>query len=185
VYEALTIRELRFQVRRRGYRTQEIVVATTLLDEYTYPKSDLEDLYGQRWQAELDIRSIKQTMKMDHLSCKTPEMLQRELWVHLLGYNLVRKALAEAAWDQGLCPRQLSFAGGLQILEAFRWLLLCAAAESCGVLRTAVLLALATHRVGNRPGRCEPRCVKRRPKTYPYLTKPRAQARAELLGQQP
>jgi Transposase DDE domain len=183
--ETIKIRELRFRVQRRGYRSQEIVVATTLLDAQVYAKSDLEDLYGQRWHAELDIRSIKQTMGMDQLSCKTPEMVQRELWVHLLGYNLVRKALAEAAWEQGLCPRQLSFAAGLQILEAFRWLLLCGPAEARAVLRTAVLLALATHRVGNRPGRCEPRCVKRRPKQYPRLMKPRAQARAELLGAQP
>src|SRR6516162_7219479 len=82
------------------------------------------------WQIELDIRAIKQTLKMEHLVCKTPAMVRRELWAHLLGYNLVRKVLAQAAVVSGLSPRQLSFAGGLQTLEEFRWLLLCGRGEA-------------------------------------------------------
>ena len=145
------------------------------------PAEDIADLYHQRWHAELDIRAIKQTLKMDQLSCKTPALVVRELWVHLLGYNLVRQVIAQAAQQHGLCPRQLRFAGAVQTLEAFRWLLLGTLAERRSVVLAAVLLALASHRVGKRPGRCEPRCVKRRPKSYPLLTKPRAEARAELL----
>ena len=120
---------------------------------------------------------------MDMLSCKTPALLRRELWVHLLGYNLIRKVMAQAAWVRGLQPRQVSFAGAVQILEAFRWLLLCGTEERRQFVLAVVVMAIGTHEVGGRPGRCEPRRVKRRPKGYGWLTKPRAEARAELLNQ--
>jgi len=179
--DTLTVREIRFQVHQPGYRSKEIVVATMLCDAQQHSKEELADLYHQRWHAELDIRAIKQTLKMDHLSCKTPDMVRRELWVHLLGYNLVRKVMAEAALLKGLCPRQLSFAGALQTLEGFRWLLhICSGGLRLQVV-LVLLLSVATHQVGNRPGRTEPRAVKRRPKPYPKLMKPRAEAREELL----
>lgn len=181
--ETLTMREVRFRVANPGYRSREIVVATTLLDSEEYSKEDIADLYHQRWHVELDIRSIKQTLGMDQLKCKTPTMVCRELWVHLLGYNLIRKVMAQAAWEGGLEPRQLSFAGAVQTVEAFRWLLLSGSEEERGRIVLTVLLAVSSHRVGERPGRCEPRRVKRRPKQYPRLTKPRAEARVELLGQ--
>jgi len=180
--DTLTLRELRVMVTQPGYRSREIVVATSLVDAARYAKSAIADLYQQRWHAELDIRAIKQTLCMEHLSCKTPAMVRRELWVHFLGYNAVRRMLAEAARVHGLCPRQLSFAGAVQTLEAFRWLLAFAAPERRREIQGIALLAIATHRVGNRPGRCEPRCRKRRPKAYPLLTKPRAEARAKLLN---
>ena len=178
--DTLTIREIRFHVDRPGYRSTEILVATTLLDVEQYSKDELADLYHQRWHVELDIRAIKQTLKMDYLVCKTPEMVRLELWVHLLGYNLVRKVMADAALLKGLCPRQLSFAGALQTLEQFRMLLRFSSAEQDQPMVIAMLLAVATHVVGNRPGRIEPRAVKRRPKEYARLMKPRAEARAEL-----
>jgi hypothetical protein len=181
--DTLTVRELRFRVTHKGYRSKEIVVATTLCDAVDYSKEELADLYQQRWHVELDIRAIKQTLKMDQLSCKTPAMVRREFWVHLLGYNLVRKVMAEAALTKGLCPRQLSFAGALQILEQFRWLQLFGSEEMRRVVTVVLWMAVATHEVGNRPGRVEPRRVKRRPKSYPPLTKPRQEARAELLNQ--
>jgi hypothetical protein len=179
--DTLEVREVVFKVATPGYRSREIVVATTLTDAAAYPKKDIADLYHHRWHAELDIRAIKQTLRMEYLTCKTPAMLRRELWVHLLAYNLVRRALAAAAAAQGLCPRQLSFAGGLQTLEMFRLVLLFCAEEQRAKIYAIVLVALATHRVGDRPGRCEPRKVKRRPKPYGLLTKPREEARAELL----
>jgi hypothetical protein len=181
--DTLTMRELRVTVTQPGCRSREIIVATSLVDPDRYAKSDIADLYHQRWHAELDIRAIKQTLRMEQLSCKTPAMVRRELWAHLLGYNAVRRLLAEAARVKGLCPRQLSFAGALQTLEAFRWLLLFTPQPRRQEIQTMVLLAIATHRVGNRPGRCEPRRVKRRPKSYPRLTEPRAQARQRLLNQ--
>lgn len=179
--QELTIREVRFRVATPGYRPEAIVAATTLCDAEEYTKDDIADLYHRRWHVELDIRAIKQTLKMDQLVCKTPAMVRRELWAHLLGYNLVRKVIAQAALTGGLSPRQVSFAGAVQTLEAFRWLLMGRRGEAGAAVCAAVLLAIGTHQVGDRPGRTEPRRVKRRPKQYGRLTKPRAEARAELL----
>ena len=180
--DTLTVREVRFRTETPGCRSESIIVATTLLDAEEYAKNDIEDLYHMRWHVELDIRAIKQTLKMEHLSCKTPAMVRRELWVHWLGYNLVRKVMAQAAWERGLQPRQISMAGALQTLEAFRWFLLGVKEEKRAMLLRVLAVAIGSHQVGHRPGRCEPRCVKRRPKPYPLLKKPRAEARAELLN---
>jgi hypothetical protein len=181
--EELPVRELRVDVDRPGYRTRRLVVATTLSDAATYPRADIAELYHERWQVELDLRSLKQTLHLDVLTCRTPAMVRRELWTHLLAYNLVRQALAEAAQAGQVRPRALSFAGAQQTLAAFRWLLLLAAPGPWREqIVASVRAALATHRVGQRPGRVEPRAVKRRPKEYDRLMKPRAQARAELLA---
>ncbi len=177
----LRIREVRFRVTQPGYRSQEVIVATTLCDAQQYSKAMIADLYHQRWHVELDIRTLKQTLHLEHLRCKTPAMLDRELWVHLLGYNLIRKVMAEAAQANGRSPRQLSFAGTFQTLEAFRWILLFGSAARQQEIWGIVLIAVGTHKVGDRPGRCEPRKVKRRPKSHPLLMKPRAEERAQLL----
>ena len=175
--ETLTIRELRFNVERPGFRTNEIVMATTLVDDNTYAKDEIADLYLQRWHAELDLRSIKLTLGMDELVCKTPAMARKEFWAYLLAYNLARKVAAQAALERGLSPRQISFAGTVQTLEAFGMALLTADSAGRLSLCRTVLIAIATHRVGDRPGRFEPRRLKRRRHKYPLLTQPRARAR--------
>jgi hypothetical protein len=180
--DTLTVREVRFRVTQRGYRSEEIIVATTLCDAAKYSKAMIADLYHQRWHVELDIRTIKQTLRMDPLCCKSPAMVERELWVHFLGYNLIRKVMADAARAKGCLPRQLSFAGALQTVEAFRWLLLFGDPERKREFYAIVLVAIGTHEVGKRPGRCEPRRLKRRKHKYPLLTEPRAQARAKLMA---
>jgi hypothetical protein len=181
VPKAIPIREMRFQVDRPGYRSREVIVATTLLDAKAYRREDLAELYGHRWRVELDIRDIKQTLAMDVLRGKTPEMPRREIWGHLLAYNLTRQVMAPATLRAGLSPRRISFAGAMQTLDAFRAAL--AGGEGGGWARAvaALLTAVATHRVGGREGRCEPRQVKRRPKTLPRMTRPRGEARAALL----
>ena len=179
--ETLQVRELRFSVQQKGYRVRQVIVATTLLDARRYSKDDLAQLYHHRWRVELDIRDIKQTLKMDVLRGKTPEMLRREIWAHLLAYNLVRQVMAQAARQKGLSPRQISFAGAKQTLDAFRVALQASDGELWQCLVKAMLVAIAGHQVGKRPGRCEPRQVKRRPKTLPMMTKPRAQARSAAL----
>jgi hypothetical protein len=179
--DTLKIREIRFNVTTPGYRTEEVVVATTLLDAETYSKADIADLYHYRWHVELDIRAIKQTLKMDILTCQTPEMVRKEMWMHLLAYNLVRAGIAQAALQQGKTPRRLSFAGAQQTLNAFRWLLLLSEGQGRMRFVQAFAVAVGTHAVGNRPGRSEPRAVKRRPRTYPRLRQPRQQAREALL----
>jgi hypothetical protein len=178
--EFLEMREVRVRVDQPGCRLRPFVVATTLRDAGQYNAADVADLYHRRWHIELDVRAIKQTLKMDILSCKSPDMVRKEVWAHLLGYNLARKVLAQAALAGEVTPRQLSFAGAVQTLNAFRWLLTVGAGADGKRLQQALLLAVATHAVGNRPGRVEPRAVKRRQKVK-LLTKPRAQRRAELL----
>ena len=178
--ETLALREVRTRVTTPGYRVKELVVVTTLRGHETYSKEEILDLYHERWHAEIDLRSIKTQMKMEILRCKTPEMVRKEIWAHLLAYNLVRKVMAQAAEAHQLTPRQISFAGAMQTLSEFRTYLLHASAAELFEVTRRVLAAIARHKVGNRPGRCEPRKVKRRPKGYSRLLVPRAQERAKL-----
>ena len=165
-----------------GFRVDELVVATTMTDAAIYSSADLLDLYHERWHAELDIEAIKQTLKMDILRCKSPEMLRKEIWAHLLVYNLVRKVMAQAAVAAGINPRTISFKGTLQAVREFQQDLQALGPAHLAELAAVLLKAVAEHRVGNRPGRVEPRAVKRRPKEYDRLMKPRAEARAALLS---
>ena len=180
--ETLTIREVRFTIDDPGCRSREIIVATTLLDDREHSSTDIADLYHQRWQVELDIRSIKETLGMEMIHCKTPAMSRKALWAHLLGYNLVRKAAAQAALTKGLSPRQISFAGAVQILEAFRWILIACVNEQKDFMYSTFFAAIAAHQVGDRPGRIEPRRLKRRHEKYQHLGMPRAQARAAAIN---
>lgn len=181
--ERLRVRMVRVLVEQPGYRSRKILVATTLLDASQYTRKEIGDLYHRRWHVELDIRSIKQTMKMEELSCKTPDMACKELWAHLLAYNLVRRVMAAAAQEAGKSPRQLSMAAALQTLEAFRGELQRATpgTREAAELVKIVLKAIGSHEVGNRPGRVEPRRVKRRQQKQPLLRQPRWEARAALL----
>ena len=117
--DGLDVRELRVRVTQRGFRTRSLIVATTLLDAAEYTGPELGSLYRARWNIELDIRSLKQTLGMDVLRCKTPEMVRKEMWCHMLVYNLVRTTMAGAAAVRKLSPRTLSFSGARQTLEAF------------------------------------------------------------------
>lgn len=178
--EILRIRETKVEVSQKGFRCHPLLLVTTLLDAEAFDRQELATAFRCRWHAELDLRSIKHVMQMDVLRCKSPAMVRKEIWMHLLAYNLLRKLMAEAATQAGVCPRDLSFKGTLQTLLAF-----AAAGWSCPTRRNelyaAVLRAVATHRVNNRPDRVEPRAVKRRKKQI-YLNEPRAVARARLLN---
>ena len=169
----MTMRELRVRVEQPGFRTRSFVVVTTLLDPGAFPRGELAGLYRARWNAELDIRSLKQTLKMDVLRCKAPEMVRKEFWAHLLAANLIRGMMAEAARRHGMLPRQLSFQGARQMIEGFRVELNRAGPGQVEALVEVMLGAIATQRVGGRPDRVEPRVVKRRPKAYPRMQEPR------------
>jgi putative transposase len=177
----VTIRELRIQATQPGCRVRELIVATTLVDDGAFAKEEIADLYHERWHVELDLRSIKSFLGMELLRCKKPAMARKELWMHLLAYNVIRKVQAQAGLTHGTSPRQLSFAGTMQALQAFRWVLVLGHSQR-SVLLGCLLNVVARHRVGNRPGRCEPRKIKRRWKTYGLLQKPRAEERAALLA---
>jgi hypothetical protein len=177
----LTLRELRVAIDTPGCRSSAIVVATTLTDAVRYPKDEIGDLYHERWHAEPDIRAIKQHLQMDHLRCRTPFMVEKEIWVHFLGYNLTRKAACQAALLQEVHPREVSFTATRQTINATRSQLTRAGAAERVRQGRCLLREVGKQRVGNRPDRYEPRVVKRRPKPYKHLREPRKQARARLL----
>jgi DDE family transposase len=181
--ESITIRETRIRVRQPGFRTREIVVVTTLLDPQQVTKEDLATLYRARWHNELDLRSLKSSMQMGELRCKTPELVRKEVWAHILAYNLIRTVMAQAAARHGMAPRTISFTGAMQTLEAFQPLLEFGAAQTADSrlgLYHDLLAAIASHRVGDRPDRYEPRLKKRRRNNYDWLTKPRAEMKRKM-----
>jgi hypothetical protein len=178
----LAVRELRVRVHHPGFRVRVLVVVTTLLDAQAFPRDDVAILYRIRWYAELDLRSLKQALQMDILRGQSPAMVRKEVWAHLLAYNLVRGLMAQAAQAAGLLPVQLSFKGALQAVNAFAAVLWTARAEELEELCRRLRETVASHVVGNRPNRSEPRRRKRRPKPYPLLNEPRHQARARLAA---
>lgn len=193
----LNLREIGIDLPQRGGAGGRVVVATTLVDAEAYPKDDIAELYNWRWQVEVDLRHLKATMKMRELSCKTPDGVARELWTHALGYNLVRKVMAQAALYQRpskrpsrqrraaasqtpLTPRQISFKAALRQVQANAETLSTAPLEQCKQTAERILTTLAGKRVGNRPGRQEPRAIKRRPPSQAMLSKPRAEVKKAL-----
>jgi putative transposase len=176
------VRELEVRVDQPGFRTESLVVVTTLTDAKKYTKGDLAELYHKRWLVELDIRAAKISLGMDVLRCKTPQMVRKEIWSCLLAYNLIRRAMLEAAKQSGRSPRQLSFTAAMQKIAA-SWGTLLLLNETSAVLLVAVHLKdIAGHKIGHRPDRVEPRAVKRRPKQHALLMAPRHEARAQLLA---
>ena len=182
--ESLTIRECLFKIEQPGFRCKEIILATTLLDADEYSVSDLAGLYCARWNAELDLSSLKIVMKMDVLRCKTPELVRKEIWTHILAYNLIRTIMAQAATKHDIKPRSISFKGTLQTLESFQPVIAIMGQHDpalCMHLYQHLLDCVASHRVANRPDRYEPRKVKRRYGSYDWLTKPRKEEKMLLV----
>ena len=181
--EYITVRETRIRVAQPGFRTKAIVVVTTLLDPQQTTKEELATLYRARWNNELDLRSIKDTMQMRHLRCKTPELVHKEIWTHILAYNLIRTIIAQAAATHDILPRSISFKGAIQTLEAFQSVIELQSAHGAAHrfrLYQDLLDAIATHRVADRPDRFEPRVKKQRPNHYGWLTRPRAEFKRDM-----
>jgi Transposase DDE domain len=180
--ESIEVREIEVQVDKPGFRPDSLVVVTTLVDADKYTADDIRDLFRKRWLVEQDIRALKSNLGIDVLRCQTPEMVRKELWVALLAYNLIRQTMLQAALQADLSPRDLSFTHALQTI-ASSWMLmpvLNPAGQAAQI--AAALKGLSQQRVARRPDRVEPRAVKRRPKPHDLLTKPRSQARAELMN---
>ena len=173
--ETLTLREA---------RVGGLILVTTLLDARQVSKQELLALYRLRWQVELDLRAIKTVMQMDILRCKRPAMVTKEIAVHLLAYNLVRAVMAQAAVLGHVLPRAPSFKATLQIIRAFEENLRHAPRGQLATRRAYLLASIARLRLPHRPGRVEPRAVKRRPKPHSLMTRPRHVLRAQLLKQQ-
>jgi hypothetical protein len=180
--DQITLRLISYPVSLAGFRSRNIILVTTLLDPVVYPPAELAQLYLRRWRVELFLRDIKTTMQMDALKCKSPEMLYRELRMHLIAYNLIRALMVEAASLHEVDLERISFKGSVDTLRHFSLVIAQARSRRQQIqLTNDMLAALAGDPLPNRPHRIEPRHQKRRPKAYPFLTKPRAQLKARLL----
>jgi Transposase DDE domain len=165
---ALTVRECRYRVDRRGFRVRTVTLVTTLLDAEAYPVEDLASLYYRRWGVETDLAHLKTTLGRDVLRCETEAGVLKEMTTFAIVYNLVRLVMLEAGRRQGVPPERISF------VDALRWL------SSPPHGSPLPELVVNPH----RPGRVEPRCKKRRAKKYPYMKRPRRVLRQRLLDQQ-
>ena len=180
----LTVREILVRVERQGCRTRRLIVATTLLDRRLYPREAVAALYSQRWQVELDIRTLKTQLGLGRLRTHSPAMLAKEIWGNLLAYNLVRKVCCQAGLLGKVAPRRISFTAARQAVCAGLEQRVLSGERQRVSEGEALLVRLVKERVGERPDRVEPRAVKGGGKGYPRLRQPRAQAQARLRGGQ-
>jgi hypothetical protein len=181
----LEVREIEVAVDVPGFRTESLVVVTSLLDRRIYRCDEIKLFYRRRWIVELELRDIKSTMDLGILRRKTPANVRQELWTGLLAYNLIRQSMLQSAQASERLPHQLSFAASLQMLTN-TWVL-AAVPPLVSVSARERLVALRilngfSHRVANRPNRIEPRAVKRRPSPIALLTELRETARAKLIA---
>jgi hypothetical protein len=174
--ERLTVREIRVHVEIPGFRTKNLILVTTLTDPVAFPKQAFAELYRRRWKAELFLRDIKTTMGMDILRCKSPEMVEKELWMFVIAYNLIRALMIESAHTHHISCERLSFKGTVDTVRQWAPALACSSLDAAdrAQLYKLMLFYIAKDKVPNRPNRLEPRAIKRRPKNYQRLTKPRS-----------
>jgi len=176
--ETLTLRMMRFNIVVPGRRTRAITIVTTLVDPNEYSARAIAELYGYRWNVELDIRHIKQTLNLDHLRCKTPAMVRKEFWTTLLAYNLIRRIICTAAMTHGKTPRRISFTRTcVTILAAWSTLSL---GQYHPRAMAILLKQIASLETPDRPGRIEPRVLKRRRHRYPLMQEPRQKLKRSL-----
>ena len=177
--DTILVREFCIEIDGREGGKEQAIVVTTMTDS-TIPQKELSDLYWTRWNCEIDFRSLKHSLHMDVLRAKTPSMVRKEIWCHVLAYNLLRGTMTEAAKRQDIRPRQLSVKGTMQAVESFTAPMM--AIDGSEAIYDAFLAAVSTHRVGNRAGRVEPRYKKRRPAWQIYMTIPRHKSHRKLAS---
>lgn len=181
--ESLQVREVHLLITQAGFRPKEIILVTTLLDVKVYTKSKLAQLYQQRWQAaEVNLRHLKTTLCLEMVSAKTPAMVRKEIWMHLMAYNLLRKLMWQAAQSAQVAPLSLSVQGTRQHFQQLVPLLAHALTQQRQRLFEQLLAVLTTEQVPSRPNRVEPRVKKRRPKAYPWMQQPRSVLQAKLAA---
>lgn len=178
--DKLRLREIRYKIVEPGRRTQSFDVITTLLDAGEYTKEDLAELYGFRWNSELDIRSIKDSVNLGQVRCKSPQMVRREVWTTILAYNLIRTTAAGAALLHDKQPRHISFTATCQYVLASWMQLSLEMIDNLDDYCVMMLNHIAHCEAANRPGRLEPRLVKQRPKPYKLMQKSRNELREQL-----
>jgi hypothetical protein len=178
----LTVRVLRFHTQVKGFRSRTIMVATTLRDPVQYPLEQIAALYGDRWTVELRIRDVKTTLRMEVLRGKSPDVVRKEILMHFLAYDLIRALMWQAAQEHGRPLHRLSFAGTMEHFHAVApYLCLFSGTAQAATLYQLLLSWIASDVLPDRPNRIEPRALKRRPKPYDLLTRPRNEMRKLLL----
>ena len=180
---SIEVREVHVLIQRPGFRPKEVIVVTTLVDPKRYPKAKLAQLYQLRWQAtEVNFKHLKTTLKMETIFAKTPEMVQKEIWMHLLAYNLLRTLMWQSAHHADVPPLRISLQGTRQQFNQFRPDLAQASAKNCYCLYAILLNVISDQLVPLRPNRAEPRVTKRRPKSFPRMQQPRSVLKAKLVA---
>ena len=169
------------EIKVREVQVKGKILITTFLNPKEVSKKEIGELYAKRWLVEVDLRSIKIVLQMDILRCKTPQMVNKEIAVHLLGYNLIRTVMAQTAHQWKILPREISFKATIQLLNAFREKGLLTGDKGLQETYNNLFKAIVQHRVMDRPGRVEPRVVKRRPKHREFMMQPRDVLRKLLL----
>lgn len=178
--ETMLVREIRYFINIKGFRTKKVTLVTTLLDHHVYTYALLAELYGLRWQVEIDLRHLKTTMKMKHIHSKTPEMVRKEFYVHLLAYNLIRAVLWEAGIKHNVPPLRLSYKGAIQhVLNSVPML---AIMKDRDTIYGIMLTTISRGRLLERPFRVEPRMVRSKKRKFPRLTRPRQEMRQKLIA---
>lgn len=180
--ESMEVREVHLSILQTGFRPKEIILVTTLLDPRRYPKSKLAELYRLRWSStEVNLRHIKTTLKMENIAAKTPEMVRKDIWMHLLAYNLLRTVMVEAVRPSNLTPLHLSLQGTRQHFNHFKISLANASDDNIYGLYKVLLSVIYCEWLPFRPDRVEPRVVKRRPKSFPRMQHPRSTLKTRLV----
>ena len=178
--ETMLLREIRYFINIKGFRTKKVTLVTTLLDHHVYTYELLAELYGLRWQVEIDLRHLKTTMKMEHIHSKTPEMVRKEFYVHLLAYNLIRTILWEAGIKHSAHPLRLSYKGAIQCVLNFVPIL--AIIKDRDIIYDVMLTIISRGKLLERPFRVEPRMVRSKKRQFPRLTRPRQEIRQKLIA---
>jgi len=180
--EKLRVREVRIVVEQKGFRSKTLDIVTTLLDATFYTKAAIASLYRRRWSIELNFRHIKTTLGMELLRTKTPEMAKKEVLIYMLAYNLIRSLIWTAKQIYHIDIERISFKGTVQHLSSLAPYLAVAGQSNYAVLYEQLIYLVANEEVPDRPGRIEPRVIKRRPKPFPLMTQPRSQLKAKLAA---
>ncbi|MCX7125607.1 MAG: transposase [Gammaproteobacteria bacterium] len=169
------------EIQVREFKVNGNVYVTTFLNARKYHKQELAKIYERRWDVEINLKSIKEIMDMDFLTCKTPEMVRKEIGIHFLAYNFIRIIMAEACEKHSMLPWKISFKGSVQQINSFSPYFLNSSEEKNKILYAEMLQLIVQNKIGNRPGRVEPRAVKRRPKAFPSLSRPRSVEKKRLM----
>lgn len=181
--ETIQVREVHLLIQRPGFRPKEIILVTTLLDPKRYPKVKLTQLYQLRWMAtEVNFKHLKTTLKMEMVFAKTPDLVRKELWVHLLAYNLLRTLMWQAAHLARVSSVRISLQGTRQQFNQFCPALAAAKSQEGTRLYAILLQVICDQLVPSRSGRAEPRVIKRRPKSFPRMQQPRSVLKAKLVA---